>query len=112
MIIAVPVANKMLSMHFGHCEEFDLYEVDEETKSIKAVRTIKAPAHEPGLLPKWLGELGATVIICGGMGMRAQSLFAQQGIETVVGAPCDVTVKLVEAFLAGTLAAGENICDH
>ena len=73
---------------------------------------IEAPAHEPGLLPAWLAERGAKVIIAGGMGQRAQGLFAAQNIQVVVGAPADTPEQLVDDYLAGTLQSGANVCDH
>jgi predicted Fe-Mo cluster-binding NifX family protein len=72
----------------------------------------QAPPHEPGLLPRWLHERGADVIIAGGMGQRAQQLFAQSGMTVVVGAPAETPEQLASAYLSGTLQAGENICDH
>ena len=68
--------------------------------------------HEPGLLPRWLAEKGVTQIIAGGMGARAQQLFAERGIQVVTGAPADDPETLVKAFLSGTLVTGENACDH
>ena len=58
MKIAVPVANGMLCMHFGHAPEFVVLTVDDSTKIITSSETLVAPEHEPGLLPKWLGEKG------------------------------------------------------
>ena len=52
------------------------------------------------------------MIIAGGMGQRAQSLFAENGIKVVVGAPAETPEQLVAEYLAGTLKAGENVCDH
>ena len=112
MKIAIPLANGKLSMHFGHCERFALVDVDIDQKKIIKREDIDAPPHQPGLLPPWLAERGATAIIAGGMGQRAQGLFAQQGIQVVVGAPAETPEKLVADFLAGTLQPGENICDH
>jgi len=64
------------------------------------------------VLPAWLHGLGATVIIAGGMGQRAQSLFAQNQIAVVVGAPSDTPEQIVENFLKGSLQSGLNLCDH
>jgi ATP-binding protein involved in chromosome partitioning len=66
MKIAIPVQAGRVSMHFGHCEEFAVYEVDEENQTILGSTMHKPPAHEPGVLPAWLHELGANVIITGG----------------------------------------------
>jgi len=112
MKIAIPVQAGRVSMHFGHCEEFALYEVNEDDKTILGKTTHKPPAHEPGVLPGWLHELGANVIITGGMGQRAQQLFAENGITVVVGAPAETPEQLASRYLNGTLHAGENICDH
>jgi predicted Fe-Mo cluster-binding NifX family protein/MinD-like ATPase involved in chromosome partitioning or flagellar assembly len=112
MRIAIPLANGKLAMHFGHCERFALVDVDPTEKKILKREDIEAPPHEPGLLPPWLAERGADMIIAGGMGQRAQGLFAQQGIQVVVGAPADTPERLVSDYLAGTLQVGKNVCDH
>ena len=70
------------------------------------------PPHEPGVLPKWLQEQEVGLVIAGGMGQRAQQLFAEKGIRVVVGAPVESPETLVTQYLAGTLATGENVCDH
>ena len=112
MRIAIPIANGKLAMHFGHCEEFVLIDVDCDKKTIMKNERIGSPPHQPGLLPRWLAERGAEVIIAGGMGSRAQELFAQNKIKVVVGAPSETPEKLVAAYLDGTIEFGENICDH
>jgi predicted Fe-Mo cluster-binding NifX family protein len=112
MKIAIPLADGRLCMHFGHCEQFALLEVDEATKKTVNTTLLTPPPHEPGLLPRWLHEQGANVIIAGGMGQRAQDLFAQNEIKVLVGAPVNTPEALVASYLSGTLAQGENACDH
>jgi predicted Fe-Mo cluster-binding NifX family protein len=112
MKIAIPVANGQLCMHFGHCETFAVLTVDAATKKITGCENLVPPPHEPGVLPRWLGEQKVNVIIAGGMGQRAQQLFAEQNISVVVGAPSAAPEALVTAYLAGTLVSGTNACDH
>ncbi|MDY0060498.1 MAG: iron-sulfur cluster carrier protein MrpORP [Myxococcota bacterium] len=112
MKIAVPVTQGVLSSHFGHCEHFLLVEVGSDGQTVVKQEQLTPPPHEPGTFPKWLHEQGATVILAGGMGSRAQSLFEQQGIRVVVGAPVDEPAHLVAEFLAGRLTTGANVCDH
>jgi Mrp family chromosome partitioning ATPase/predicted Fe-Mo cluster-binding NifX family protein len=112
MKIAIPLDNGRVSTHFGHCPVFALYEVDEANKATRSKTTLEAPPHEPGLLPRWLHERGANVIITGGMGQRARQLFAQSGIQVVMGAPPDGADDVVAAYLNGTLQTGANPCDH
>ncbi|MFW6159217.1 MAG: NifB/NifX family molybdenum-iron cluster-binding protein, partial [Planctomycetota bacterium] len=109
---AVPLVGGTLSPHFGHCDEFALLDVDPSTKRIEAVRREKAPPHEPGALPAWLAERGVHTIIAGGMGRRAQGLFADKGIDVVIGAPQAPPEEIVRAHLNGRLETGANLCDH
>jgi ATP-binding protein involved in chromosome partitioning len=112
MRIAIPITDGKLSAHFGHCEEFALMDVNEQTREITNIAKLQPPAHEPGVLPRWLGEQKADVIIAGGMGQRAQQLFAQNNIKVVVGASDQPPEELVSAYLNNTLVTGSNICDH
>lgn len=112
MRIAIPVMNEELSAHFGHCDQFALFDIDPTAKSILGRESVPAPPHQPGLLPQWLAKHGADVIIAAGMGQRARDLFAEQGIQVVVGASTETPEHLVDNFLADALEVGENFCDH
>jgi ATP-binding protein involved in chromosome partitioning len=112
MRIAIPIADGKLAMHFGHCEQFAMIDVDPATKKILKQDFLEAPEHQPGLLPVWLKERGADVILAGGMGSRAQNLFTQNGIKVVTGVPCEAPDALVKGYLEDTLQTGDNICDH
>ncbi|MFW5775576.1 MAG: NifB/NifX family molybdenum-iron cluster-binding protein, partial [Chitinivibrionales bacterium] len=69
MRIAIPVAQGKLCMHFGHCQVFSLITVEKD--QIVATEELVPPPHEPGILPRWLKEQNADIIIAGGMGGRA-----------------------------------------
>ena len=110
MKIAIPAVDGKLCMHFGHCREFALVEV--EGDSVVKTEMLTPPPHEPGVLPKWLNELGADLIIAGGMGQGALNYFQQFGIRVIVGAPPLEPAEVVKQHLAGNLQAGENVCGH
>ncbi|MCD6393288.1 MAG: NifB/NifX family molybdenum-iron cluster-binding protein [Planctomycetes bacterium] len=112
MRIAIPLTEGKLSEHFGHCRQFAVVDVDSVGKSILKKELLDPPGHEPGVLPKWLSEIQVNLIIAGGMGQRAQQLFEQSGVSVLIGAPSESPEEIVEAYLNGTLVAGENICDH
>ena len=112
MRIALPVVQKNLSMHFGHCEEFALLDVDKDKKSIINIEYVPSPPHQPGMLPGWLAQKGVNIIIAGGMGSRAQGIFAYHGIQVVLGSPTGSPEQIVQDYLNGTLETGENVCDH
>ena len=102
----------VLSPHFGHCTEFALIDVDPENKQIMKTEMISAPPHQPGLLPQLLGQTGCNIIIAGGMGNRAISLFHQKGIEVVCGAPSQSPEDIAMAYLNGKLVTSGNLCDE
>ena len=112
MKYAVPVTGGLASPHFGHCEQFALFDVDEQQKVITKKELVNSPGHQPGLLPEWLAEQGVSLVIAGGMGSRAQILFQQNGIGVVLGLLESDPDKAVLSYLEGRLATGDNICDH
>ena len=109
--IAVPIDNNgMLDNHFGHCKFMSIMDV-EDGKIISEDKVVPPP-HEPGLLPKWLADKGATDILAGGMGQKAIQLFNQAGVNAFVGAPKLSAKELVEGFIAEELDFSANYCDH
>ena len=109
---AIPTLRGKSCAHFGHCQSFALIDVDPTAKKILKREDVDAPPHQPGLLPPWLAGLGANIIIAGGMGQRAQSLFSGQGIQVLVGAASELPEELIDDYLSGVLKTGENLCDH
>ena len=109
-IFAIPTINGELTQHFGHCEKFAIVET-EDNKIIKE-EFVVPPLHQPGVYPKYLADRGVHVIIAGGMGQKAQELFAMNNIEVYVGITADSPQKLVQYYLDEQLEAGDNLCDH
>ena len=112
MRYAVPVSDGRVALHFGHCEEFGLFDADVERRAIVRKEFVPSPGHQPGLLPAWLAEEGASVVIAKGMGSRAQNLFAESRIQVVIGAVSEDPEQVVLDHMHGALEAGDNICDH
>ena len=112
MRYAVPTSGGMIAQHFGHCEKFVIFDINEEKKEIVGKEMLTPPGHEPGVLPAWLAEQGASVIIAGGMGSRAQMLFAENRIQVAVNVVETDPEKAVKAYLDGLLEVGDAVCDH
>ena len=108
--IAVPVAGGMLSSHFGHCEEF-LFAAVENGKVTKTENLVPPP-HEPGVIPNWLAQQGATVVLVGGMGERAQDILQSRGVAVVCGVQSDKPLEIVDLYLKRNLKVGDNACNH
>lgn len=112
MKIALPVTDNKLCTHFGHCEKFEVFDVNDQTKKIIARFTFDAPPHEPGLLPRWLADKGVKCVIAGGMGSRAITIFKENGVNVITGAQSGDPEAIVKDYIEGRLAAGANVCDH
>ncbi|MBL3581482.1 iron-sulfur cluster carrier protein MrpORP [Oleidesulfovibrio alaskensis] len=110
--VALPLANGSLCQHFGHCEQFAIVTADTTAKTVLGTENITPPPHEPGVLPRFLAEQGVNVVLAGGMGARAQSLFTGQGINVVTGISGGSPHEVVSAWMQGSLTAGANTCDH
>jgi len=110
MKFAIPFADGKLAVHFGHSQTFAIIEV--EKGEVTSKEYPMPPPHEPGVLPKWLSKMRTDVVIAGGIGNRAISLFEEYGIKVITGAPELEPEELVKKYLDHTLVAGLNLCDH
>lgn len=107
MKIAVASEKKMITQHFGHCENFNIF----ETKDGEIINeeSIPNPGHRPGFLPNFLNDLDVNVIISGGMGGGAIDIFNRNGIEVITGAKGDAK-EVVEQYLKGNLESTGSVC--
>jgi predicted Fe-Mo cluster-binding NifX family protein len=109
MRIAISTDGQMVAPHFGRCEAYTI--VDLEDGQVKGQERLPNPGHEPGFLPGYLAEQGVTCIVAGGMGHRAQMLFDQHDIRTIIGVTGTVA-EAVAALAEGKLEGGESLCEH
>ncbi|MFI3284697.1 MAG: NifB/NifX family molybdenum-iron cluster-binding protein [Erysipelotrichaceae bacterium] len=107
MKIAVSCKGNQIWAHFGHCENFMIYEVNNET--IQSSQSVSNPGHKTGFLPNFLADMGVNVMISGGMGGGAVDIFNERNVEVVLGAQGDAT-DAVKAYLAGSLQSTGSIC--
>ncbi len=109
MKIAISTENGYVSAHFGRCPSYTI--VDIEAGRVVDRREIPNPGHQPGFLPNYLSERGVSVIIAGGMGPRAQGLFAEKKIQTITGVQGPID-EVIDLFLRQELKSGQDLCDH
>ena len=110
MKIAVTYENGEIFGHFGHTEQFKLYEIEEGKIVSSEVLDTNGSGH--GALAGFLKKLGVDVLICGGIGMGAQMALREAGIKLFGGAGGNAD-KAVEAFLINELKYDPDAkCDH
>ena len=107
MRVAISTDGNFVSGHFGRCPYFTI--VDLKDGKVAKKEVIENPGHQPGFIPRFLHQKGVECIVAGGMGMRAQGFFAEEGIQTILG----VTGKIqdvIEQLTRGTIKGGESLC--
>ncbi len=110
--IAIPLSGGKLSQHFGHSEQFGIFEVNKETNAIAHSEVLTPPPHKPGAIPRWLKEQNAGVVICGGIGEKAQMIFKKSNIELVMCSSNDAPEEIVSGYLNNTLTKADHACQH
>ncbi len=110
MKIAVTYSNGKVYQHFGHTEQFKIYDV--EDGQITASRVVDTNGSGHGALSSFLRLFGVDTLICGGIGGGARNALEAAGIGIFGGVTGDAD-KAVESFIAGQLAYDpEARCDH
>lgn len=110
MKIAVTYENGMVFGHFGHTEQFKVYEVEDGKVVSAQVCPTNGSGH--GALADFLAQHGVDCLICGGIGPGAQMALAQAGIKLYAGCTGGADERVAE-LLNGTLTYAESAtCDH
>lgn len=111
--IAVPTRAGSVDDHFGHCESYTIFTLDDEGR-ITATESLASPAGcgcKSGIASV-LRAKGVSLMLAGHMGEGARNVLESSGIEVVRG--CSGTAaEAVEAYLHGRLAdSGEGCAAH
>lgn len=110
MKIAVTYENGQVFQHFGHTEQFKLYEV--EDGQVRASQVVDTNGSGHGALAGFLKERGVEALICGGIGGGARNALAQAGIRLYPGAAGDADAQ-VKTLLQGSLCYDPDaVCAH
>lgn len=110
MRIAVTYENGQIFQHFGHTEQFKIYDVADGQIVREAVVDTNGSGH--GALAGFLMQLGVDALICGGIGGGAQMALAEVGIRLFGGVSGDADAA-VNALIAGNLGYNPDVhCDH
>lgn len=100
-----------VSAHFGRCPYYIMVAIDNgQPGAATVVPNPYFQAHRPGVLPGFLHDHGADVILAGGMGPRAIGMFQGFGMEVATGAMGKVS-KVLKAYVRGELR-GTAPCAH
>jgi predicted Fe-Mo cluster-binding NifX family protein len=110
MKIALPSRQNRVDEHFGHCEYFTVYTVN-DNHEIQSEETVAAPAACgcKSSIAQTLAQMGVTMMLAGNMGQGAVNVLNHCGINVLRG--CTGEVKgVAEQWLSGTLKDSGIVC--
>jgi predicted Fe-Mo cluster-binding NifX family protein len=121
MKIAVPTRNNEVDSHFGHCESYTIYDIN-ENKEMTGSESLPSPqgCGCKSNIASVLQEKGVTIMLAGNMGRGALNVLNNHGIDVCRGCSGD-TEQLVKLFLTGKISdSGEqchaheegHVCNH
>ena len=110
MRIAVTYENGKVFQHFGHTEQFKLYDC-ENGKVIKE-QIVDTDGQGHGALSGFLKKEGVDILICGGIGKGVQSALSEAGIQLYGGVTGNAD-NVIKVYLEGNLAFNPNVqCNY
>lgn len=112
MKIALPSRGDNIDSHFGHCEYYTVYTVNESEILSKEIVPSPAGCGCKSNIASILKEMGVTMMLAGNMGDGAVNVLKQSGIDVVRG--CQGNVKEVAlAWLSGSVTdSGDSCHEH
>uniref|UniRef100_UPI0026124D7D NifB/NifX family molybdenum-iron cluster-binding protein n=1 Tax=Clostridium sp. TaxID=1506 RepID=UPI0026124D7D len=114
MKIALPSRQNQIDNHFGHCEYFTVFTIDDNTKEILSSENIPSPAGCgcKSNIAQTLSELGVKLMIAGNMGEGAVRVLNNSGIEVLRGCSGDIKSVLLKWLDGSLVDSGDSCHEH
>lgn len=112
MKVAIPTRGTVIDDHFGHCEAYTIFHVN-ENNIIESTETLASPqgCGCKSNIASILQTMGVSVMIAGSMGNGALNVLNQNGIEVLRGNSGEARF-VAEQYLRGELKDSGESCDH
>lgn len=110
--IAIPTRDNMVDDHFGHCDHYTVFTIDDDKKVLVSQR-LESPqgCGCKSNIAAMMQDMGITVMIARNMGAGAFNKLSQHGISVVRG--CHGNIEdILNAYLKGELVDSSIVCDH
>lgn len=111
MKIALPTRENLIDSHFGHCEYYTVFTIDDGSKEIVNQEIIASPVGCgcKSNIASTLSEMGVNLLLAGNMGEGAVNVLNRSGIEVVRGCTGDVK-DVALSWLAGSVMDSGELC--
>ena len=110
--IAIPTQESVVDDHFGHCDHYTVFTLDDANKLIGSER-LDSPqgCGCKSNIASVMQEMGITVMLAGNMGMGAFNKLSMHGIGVVRGCHGPIE-EVLKAYLDGNLSDSAESCSH
>ena len=112
--IALPVTgNNTIDDHFGHCEYYNVYTINEKTEiaDVQTIKSVQGCGCKSNIATT-LAEQGVKLMLAGGIGGGAIHVLNQAGIEVIRGCSGNAT-ETVKLYISGKINdSGESCAQH
>lgn len=110
--IAIPTRDNVVDDHFGHCDHYTVFSVD-DNKNVIGSEHLDSPqgCGCKSNIASVMQEMGITIMLAGNMGMGAFNKLTMHGISVVRG--CHGNIEdVLKAYLDGSIADSAESCSH
>ncbi len=111
MKIAVPTRDGVVDNHFGHCDHYTIFTVNDGVVKMKEILPSPQGCGCKSGIALVLRQKGVQVMLAGNMGDGAKNVLEGQEIKVIRGCSGDIDA-LVKAYLAGEVMDNGEACDH
>lgn len=110
--IAIPTRENVVDDHFGHCEYYTVFTLDEQQTVVSRER-LDSPqgCGCKSNIASVMQQMGITLMLAGNMGMGAYEKLTAHGIQVVRGCQGDVE-EVLQQYLAGKITDSAESCSH
>lgn len=114
MKIALPSRQNRIDDHFGHCEYFTVFTIDDKNKKILAQETIASPegCGCKSNIAQTLSKMGVTIMLAGNMGEGAVNVLNCSGIEVLRGCSGDTKEVALKWISGSVIDSGDSCHEH
>ncbi|MGI6783515.1 MAG: NifB/NifX family molybdenum-iron cluster-binding protein [Aminivibrio sp.] len=106
---AIAIDGSVVAQHFGRVREFLLVTYEDGLETAREIFSAPEGEHAPGVFPNRVKEMGAQIVVAGGMGVKAKEFFTQLGVKVLTVPPMEVE-EAVKGLIAGSLQSAETDC--
>jgi len=113
MKIALPSRQNLIDDHFGHCEHYTIFTID-NNKKIVSQEKLASPAGCgcKSNIAQTLSEMGVEIMLAGNMGEGAVNVLRSAGIEVLRGCSGDVKETTLNWLNGSLVDSGDSCHEH